>query len=294
MTERGHAPTIQADANQAVEVRRRRKAEHLDAVRSLSDNPQSTTWFEHVSLIPNCAPEVAWEEVSLQTELCGLTLASPIIINAMTGGAEPAYEVNRRLAMAAKRHGLAMAVGSETAALKDPSMAYTYQVVREVYPEGVLIGNVGMGADLASARFAVDLIGAQILQVHWNAAQELFMEEGDRDFRGALARLQEVAQGVGVPVIAKEVGQGVCAEAAVRFADAGVRAVDVGGRGGTNFVAVEAWRRGLALADSWQQWGISTAAALCEVVDAVGTRVDVIASGGIRSGHDVVKAMALG
>ncbi|MBX5436631.1 MAG: type 2 isopentenyl-diphosphate Delta-isomerase [Alicyclobacillaceae bacterium] len=275
-------------------LRRRRKVEHLQAVRALGDNPLSTTWLEWVTLIPNCVPEMSWSEVSLETELCGIRLQSPVIINAMTGGAEQAYDVNRRLALAAKRHGLAMAVGSETAALRDPDVRRTYEVVRETYPEGVLIGNVGMGSGPAAARFAVDLINAQLLQIHFNAAQELFMAEGDRDFRGALDALRAVADSVDVPVIAKEVGQGVAAMEAERFVEAGVGAIDVGGRGGTNFVAIEAWRRGLSLAEDWQQWGISTAAAVCEVVDAVAGRADVVASGGIRTGHDVAKAMALG
>ncbi|GGI98312.1 isopentenyl-diphosphate delta-isomerase [Alicyclobacillus cellulosilyticus] len=263
-------------------------------MRTLSDNPLATSWFEFVSLLPNCAPEVSWQEVSLETELCGIRLASPVIINAMTGGTEQSYEVNRRLASAARRHGLAMAVGSETAALRDPDMRYTYQVVREVYPDGVLIANVGMGTDVSVAQFAVDLIRAQMLQVHFNAAQELFMAEGDRDFRGALTALRHIVERVGVPVIAKEVGQGVTSLEAERLVQTGVRGIDVGGRGGTNFVAVEAWRRGWELADAWQAWGISTAAAVCEVVDAVRGRVDVVASGGIRTGHDVAKAMALG
>jgi isopentenyl-diphosphate delta-isomerase len=274
--------------------RQRRKVEHLAAVRELGDNAYSTNWFENVSLIPNCMPELSWDEVSLSTELCGVPLNSPIIINAMTGGSAESYEINRRLAIAAKRHGLAMAVGSETSALRDPSLSYTYEVVREVNPDGIVIANAGMGVTVSDARRAVELVGAQMLQIHWNAAQELFMAEGDRDFRGAREALRAVVDEVGVPVIAKEVGQGIAAEEALCFADLGVRGIDVGGKGGTNFIAVEARRRGWELAASWQQWGLATAASLCEVVDAVGERIDVIASGGIRDGHDVAKAMALG
>lgn len=274
--------------------REQRKVEHVSAVRTLGDNGASSTWFEDVTLLPNCAPELAWDEVSIETQLCGYTLPSPIVINAMTGGAEQVYDINRRLAAIARRFGLAMAVGSETAALRNREVAYTYQVVREQHKDGLVIANVGMGTKPEVARAAVDLIDAQLLQVHFNVAQELFMAEGDRDFRGALAGLSEVVQHVGVPVIAKEVGQGVAAEQARQFVEAGVKAIDVGGRGGTNFIAVEAWRRDMRLTDQWKSWGISTAATLCEVVDVAGESLDVIASGGMRGADEIVKAMALG
>ncbi|WP_273365168.1 type 2 isopentenyl-diphosphate Delta-isomerase [Alicyclobacillus herbarius] len=274
--------------------RQRRKAEHIAVVRELGDNAYASTWLEDVSLIPNCMPELAWDEVTLDTELCGIPLTSPIIINAMTGGAPESYEVNRRLALAARKHGLAMAVGSETSALHNPELAYTYEVVREVNPDGVVIANVGMGTSLAAAKQAVQLVQADLLQVHWNVAQELFMAEGDRDFRGAEDALGDVVAALDIPVIAKEVGQGISAEEALRFAQLGVQGIDVGGLGGTNFMAVEAHRRGWQLAASWQQWGLPTAASLCEVVATVGERVDVVASGGVRTAHDVAKSLALG
>ncbi|MCL6453337.1 MAG: type 2 isopentenyl-diphosphate Delta-isomerase [Alicyclobacillus sp.] len=275
------------------DIRSQRKAEHLEAVRTLGD-AKDRSWFGDISLLPNCAPETDWNDVSLATDLCGVPLSSPIIINAMTGGTDEAEDINRRLAQAARRHGLAMAVGSETAALRDTAWAHTYTVVREENPDGVVIANVGMNSEPDLARRAVSLIGAQLLQVHWNVAQELFMAEGDRDFRGALDRLAETAGTAGVPVIAKEVGQGVAGPEAVKFVEAGVSAIDVGGRGGTNFIAVEAWRRNHLLSEQWQQWGLPTPVTLCEVLSAVGGQVDVVASGGIRDGHDIAKALALG
>ncbi|MDI3299554.1 MAG: type 2 isopentenyl-diphosphate Delta-isomerase [Bacillota bacterium] len=274
-------------------LRQRRKVEHLEAARALGDTG-ARPGFDDVQLLPDCVPEVDWEEVELGTTLCGVALASPLIINAMTGGAPESGEINRRLAEAARRHGLAMAVGSEKAALRDRAVADTYAVARRANPGGVLIANVGMGTRAAEARAAVELIDAQLLQVHFNAGQELFMAEGERRFRGALEAFHEVCAGAGVPVIAKEVGQGIAAPEAERLVALGAAGVDVGGRGGTNFLAVESWRRGMKLPAGWESWGIPTAAALCEVVDAVGDRADVVASGGIRSGLEVAKAMALG
>lgn len=273
--------------------RERRKLEHLAAVRALGDDG-SVTGFGNVQLLPNCAPEVDWGEVDFSTELCGLALASPVIINAMTGGAPETEEVNRRLAAAARRHGMAMAVGSQTAAFRNSTLARTYSVARADHPNGVLIANLGMGCSVEEARQAVGMIGAQLLQVHWNVGQELFMGEGERRFRGAMVALADVCAGAGVPVIAKEVGQGVSAPEARRFVEAGARGVDVGGGGGTNFLEVESWRRGRKLADGWRGWGLSTAASLCEVTAAVGWGADVVASGGLRDGQDVAKAMALG
>ena len=274
------------------EDRERRKHEHIAAVRALAD--QGASGFQDVALLPVSASEVDLDEVTLDTSLLGRAVSSPILVNAMTGGTDEAREINRRLASFAARHGLAMAVGSQTAALKDPSVSDTYTVTRRVNPSGVLIANVPMGASLRTAQMAVDLIEADLVQVHWNTAQELFMLEGDRQFRGMLAKLEEVASGVSVPVIAKEVGQGMTGTAARRFANCGVGGIDIGGVGGTNFVLIEAWRRGMEIDDEWKHWGIPTAASLGEVAGSVGSSVDIIASGGIRSGHDVAKALAMG
>ncbi len=278
--------------NRADEERQRRKLEHIQAVSTLPD--QGGTGFEDVRLVPVSASECDFDEVSVDVDFLGCRMAFPMIINAMTGGTVESGQINRRLAAFAARHGLAMAVGSETTALRDRKTAPSYTVVREQNPDGVLIANVGMGTRGDVAREAVGLIDADLLQVHWNTAQELFMPEGDRKFSGLLARLEDVCQAVDVPVIAKEVGQGMSGDAAQVFLAHGARAIDIGGRGGTNFIAVEAWRRGMALDEEWAAWGIPTVTSLIEVTSAVDGRVPVVASGGIRTGHDVAKSIALG
>lgn len=272
--------------------RERRKHEHIQAVRALED--QGTNGFEDVALLPVSASEIDVDEISLEVNLLGHSLRSPVIVNAMTGGTEEAKVINGRLAAFAKRNGLAMAVGSQTAALKDPTVSDSYVVTREVNPDGVIIANVGMGADLATARSAISMIDGNLLQIHWNTAQELFMAEGDRHFKGMLNKLCEVTAGVSVPIIAKEIGQGMTGPAAERFVSCGVHSVDIGGVGGTNFIAVEAWRQGVKLDPEWQRWGVPTASSLGEVIDTVAPSVAVIASGGIRSGHDIGKAIAMG
>ncbi|NMP21080.1 type 2 isopentenyl-diphosphate Delta-isomerase [Sulfobacillus harzensis] len=275
-----------------VEDRERRKHEHIEAVQTLPDVGGSG--FEDVRLLPVSAPQMDVADATLATELLGRSLSSPIIVNAMTGGTEESGQINARLARFAKRQGLAMAVGSETAGLRSPEAARSYAVVRELNPDGVIIANVGMGAGVDAAKRAVQLVGADFLQIHWNVAQELFMAEGDRHFRQLLERLAEVKAAVDVPVIAKEVGQGMTGPAARRFVEAGADAVDIGGVGGTNFIAVEAWRRGAGIDQEWLGWGVPTAASLGEVAAELQDVVPIIASGGIRSGHDVAKALAMG
>lgn len=273
-------------------TRENRKDEHIQAVRQLSDI--LSTGLEDVVLLPESASEVDWDDVELETPFLGRDLLSPIIINAMTGGTAQSERINARLARAARRHGLAMAIGSETAALKNPRLASTYTVVRDENPQGIVIANVGMGTDPEQAQAAIDLIQADFLQIHWNTAQELFMHEGDRRFRGLLERLQQSVEHVSVPVIAKEVGQGMTGAAAARFASFGAQGIDIGGRGGTNFIVVESWRRGQEAGADWEQWGLRTAESLLEVVHSVPPEIAVVASGGIRSGHDVAKSLAAG
>jgi len=281
-------------------ARQRRKLEHIAGVMAQSDTRRAAG-FADVSLLPCALPDVAWDSIDLRTSVCGCALQSPIVINAMTGGAPETRAINRELAQAARRHGLAMAVGSQTAALHDPAVAATYQVVRDECPNGVVIANVGMGTPAQDAQQAIDMIAADLLQVHLNVAQELFMPEGDRDFSHALEALGETARTVTVPVIAKEVGQGIVGSTALQAVAAGVRAIDVGGHGGTSFVEVESRRAGRQLSREWAAWGASTAFALCDCAalrcaanDDQALDFDLIASGGIRTGHDVAKALALG
>ncbi len=276
-----------------LEERSRRKEEHLAAVRRLPDGPRSPGW-EDIQLLPCCLPELAWDEVDLSTRLGGHELASPFLINAITGGSPQGLELNATLGRLARELGLAMAVGSQTAALRDSALEESFRVARRENPEGVILANLSAGATLEEARRAVAMLNADILQLHLNAAQELAMPEGERDFRGWSEHIRSIASGLAVPLAVKEVGFGMAAEEAERLAGLGVRMVDVGGAGGTNFVAVEAARRGASAGDSLLNWGLPAAVSLLEVLDAVGEQVEVVASGGIRDGVAAGKALAAG
>lgn len=271
-------------------MRQRRKVEHVEFALQ---EPVQAGSLADVTLVHNSLPELAWSDVDLGTRLLGVPLAQPLLINAMTGGAPAVAEINRQLARVARELGLAMAVGSQRAGLEDPAVADTYAVVRAENPDGVVIANLGAGATAADARRAVDMVGAQILQLHLNAPQELAMPEGDRDFSGQLAAMAEVAAG-SIPVLVKECGFGMSRETARRLYAAGVRAVDVAGHGGTNFARIEARRAGADRDPGLECWGIPTAASLVEVLSLDLPDLEVVASGGIGSGSAAAAALALG
>lgn len=240
-------------------------------------------------------PELALSEIDLTSSIAGVPLQSPIIINAMTGGAPEVEAINRDLAALAAELGLAMAVGSQTAALKEPAVAPTYSVVREANPHGIILANLSAEATVTQARTAVAMVGANLLQIHLNAPQELQMAEGDRNFRGQLGRIAAVAEALEVPVVVKECGFGLSREVVRHLHQAGVRVVDISGRGGTNFAWIEVSRSGTQEADPGLiHWGIPSACALAEAAALNLPGLDLIGSGGIAYGSQAAKALALG
>ncbi len=270
--------------------RQARKLEHLwHAVRS---EPASAD-FSDIGLVHNCLPETCFDTLDLSTQVAGIALKSPLFINAITGGVEDAEEINRELALAARECGLAFAVGSQMAALEDPLYERTFRVVREACPDGVVFANIGAYADPEMARRAVAMVAADALQVHLNVPQELMMAEGDSDFRGYRERLEDIVLTSEVPVIVKEVGFGVAREQAALFQAMGVAAIDVGGKGGTNFLQIEKRRAHLKTNEDLLEWGIPTAITILEAA-AGAPDLDIIASGGVNTGVLAAKALALG
>jgi isopentenyl-diphosphate delta-isomerase len=277
----------------------RRKADHIDVAASGAADFRRTTLLEQVYLVHQALPELALAEIDLATTLCGHNLAAPIVISGMTGGTEEAGSINRDLARAAQRLGLGFGVGSQRAMAAHPELLPTFQV-RDVAPDVFLIGNLGavQAQAFGPARVAglARAIGADALAIHLNPAMELIQDGGDRDFRGALDTIAALADTLDIPIIAKETGCGLSSEAAWSLARAGVRAVDVSGAGGTSWVAVEAQRArpgssARALGEELWDWGIPTAVS---VAACAAQRLEVIATGGLRSGHDVSRAIALG
>ena len=274
-------------------TRQSRKADHLEQALALQDGPVETG-FADLTLLHNCLPETVGAAVSLQTECAGFQLLHPVIINAMTGGAPDLVRVNARLAEIACRTKSVLAVGSQYAAIEFPEAAESFAVVRRVNADGLIWANIGAYADVSAAGRAVDMIRADALQVHLNAAQETCMQEGDSDYTGWLRNIEAMARELDVPLIVKETGCGMAREQVRLLAEVGVRAVDIGGAGGTNFVAIESARKPSPASKDFMFWGIPAAISALEAADILPPEVDLIVSGGVRTPLDALKSFALG
>ena len=285
-----------------------RKADHLRLSASADVDALAGPGWHDVHLVHEALPEIDRDAVDLSVSFLGRSLRAPLLIAGMTGGHRTAHDVNAVLARAAERHGLAMGVGSQRAALRRDDLAYTYTVVREQAPSALLISNIGApqlipqaetpALSLQEVQSALAMIRADALAVHLNFLQESVQPEGERHARGCSDAIRAVAAQVDVPVIAKETGAGLSRTTAMHLKDLGVRALDVGGVGGTSFAAVEGLRAEAQGADTAQRlgallrdWGVPTPVS---VVGAQVTGLPVIATGGIRSGLDAAKALALG
>jgi len=254
-----------------------------------------STGFSAIRLSHKTSPEIRLDDVDTRTKLLGKRLALPLIFEAMTGGTEEALRINRTLAKVAQKKGVGMGVGSQRAAIENPLLEETYSV-RDVAPDILLIGNLGAvqlnrGYGLAECERAVEMIGADALALHFNALQEAVQPEGDTDFRGLIAKVNKVAGKLSVPVVAKEVGCGIDYATAKRLK---VAAFDVAGSGGTSWSLVESYRNSGdmgAVGVTYAEWGIPTADAVRSLSKL---KTPIIASGGIRTGLDAAKAVALG
>ena len=274
-------------------TRKSRKLDHLRQALVLDDGP-ADAGFADLTLVHNCLPEMNSDDVTLATRCAGLPLQHPLIINAMTGGAAALTEVNGRLAEVAKQTGAVMAVGSQFAALEFPEVADSFKVVRKINPTGIVWANIGAYATVDAAKRVVDMLAADALQIHLNAAQEISMPEGDADFRGWLRRIEQMVHQLSVPVIVKETGCGMGMEQIRMLSAVGVAAVDIGGAGGTNFLAIENFRTGQKLSQDLLAWGIPTAVSALEAIEVLPPTTDLIVSGGVRTPLDAAKALAIG
>ncbi|ESU30342.1 hypothetical protein G3A_22380 [Bacillus sp. 17376] len=271
--------------------RSKRKWDHIQYALETGQN--RLTGFDDIKFVNQSLPGSNFDSVKLETKIGELSLSSPIFINAMTGGGgERTCRINRELAVAARETGSAIAVGSQMAALKDTDERKSYEIVREMHPDGIILANLGSEATVGQAKAAIDMIQADALQIHLNVVQELTMPEGDRDFEGALERIAEIQQSIGIPIFVKEVGFGISAETAAELFSSGIRYIDIGGFGGTNFAEIENKRRNRLLT-FFEDWGIPTAASIIETKSS-SPELSVIASGGIQTSLDIVKALALG
>ena len=282
-----------------------RKADHIRIC--LSENSQAretATGFKDVSLVHRALPEIDKQKISLSTTVFGHKFAAPIIVGAITGGTAEATRINAAIAEAVETLHLGMGVGSQRAAIENAKLEKTFAVARKKAPTAFLVANVGgiqlvHGYGLKEVKKAIEIIDADAVAIHLNPLQEAVQPEGQTSFKGVLEKIGEIASAVDKPVIVKETGSGISAEDAKKLEAAGVKGIDVSGAGGTSFAAVEYYRaKGKEnsvqrfLGDAFWDWGTPTVASLIETTQTV--KIPVIASGGVRSGADMAKALALG
>ena len=275
----------------------RRKLSHFELCANHEvEFRTKTTLLEDVELIHQPLTETSLDGIDLSVEVLGKRLRYPLVITGMTGGAEEVGVFNREIARLADRLGIGFGVGSQRVMLRYPEVTETFQV-RDVAPNVLLFGNIGIAQarEMTSAEVVRlgEAIGADAMCVHLNTAMEVIQENGDHDFRESLATIKRLVAESPLPIIAKETGCGFARESGLKLAAAGVRWVDVSGAGGTSWVGVETIRnRALRhLGEAFWDWGIPTAASVCELR---GLNLNLIASGGIRTGLQAAKALALG
>lgn len=291
------ASTAETPASQRAIITQR-KDDHLALCASGEvEFRDKGTLLDQVHLVHDALPDRHVDEVDLSTHLLGKRLRAPVVVSGMTGGTDQARELNRDLARAAEVLGLGFGLGSQRAMLVRPETARTYQV-RDVAPTALLLGNIGLvqarEMSVPAVRELVRSVGADALCVHLNPAMELIQPGGDRDFRGGREVLRRLHGELGVPVVVKETGCGLSRSVGMATRALGITAVDVSGAGGTSWVGVETRRaqgNEHALGQELWDWGIPTGASVGLLADL---GLQIIATGGLRTGVDVAHALALG
>ncbi|NKY24978.1 type 2 isopentenyl-diphosphate Delta-isomerase [Nocardia gamkensis] len=269
-----------------------RKDDHVRLAVEQRRELQARSGFDDVTFIHHALDGIDRSQVDTAVTVADAHWATPLYINAMTGGSVETGRINRELAIAARATGLAIATGSMSAYLRDPGVAQTYQVMRLEYPDGFILANVNATTSVDDARRAVELVAANALQIHLNAAQETVMPEGDRSFAHWRKGIERIVSELEVPVIVKEVGFGLSRQTVESLRSSGVTVADVSGRGGTNFALIENGRRSGADYRYLADWGQSTPACLLDCRQVAG--IELLASGGVRTPLDVIRALALG
>ena len=279
-----------------------RKADHLRIC--LEDDVQchqTTTGLENYRFIHCGLPELRYDQVDISTTFLGKSLGAPMLISSMTGGTEQARLINQRLAVTAQKFGLAMGVGSQRVAVEKPELADTFNV-RRYAPDALLLANLGAvqlnySYGLEHCQRAVDWLEADALILHLNPLQECVQSRGDTDFSGLMAKIETLCDQMPVPVIAKEVGNGISGSLAQKLVEIGVSAIDTAGAGGTSWARVESERaqdvKQRRLGQTFADWGLPTADCIVGI-RAIAPHIPLIASGGLRNGLHVAKTLALG
>jgi isopentenyl-diphosphate delta-isomerase len=283
---------------------KKRKQEHIRVSLEERVDSDIPTGFDDVTLVHRAVPEIDLNEIDMSTNIFGRKLSAPLIISAMTGGTDEAKRINEILATVAQRLKIGIGVGSQRIAIQQPENEPTFKIVRDIAPDALVIGNIGcpqlsLGWGIKEARKAVEMIDADALAIHMNPLQEVVQVEGDTNYKGVIKKIRSLTSKLEVPIIMKETGAGISFEDALKLEKSGVAGFEISGLGGTSWAAVEhhiAKESGEEMQEylgkALWNWGIPTVCSLVEVRAA--SKGKVIASGGLRTGLDMAKAMTLG
>lgn len=270
-----------------------RKDEHLNLALEFQDLERKSD-FDNLEFVHNVFPEVNYDDVDISTKICGYDLSHPFHMNGMTGGSELTKKYNEKFAILARETNTFMSVGSLSVALKNKGVEDTFNIVRKRNPNGIIFANLGADKTLEDAKKACQIIDADGIQIHVNAAQEIIMPEGERFFEGWLNNISNIIDNLGLPVIIKEVGFGMSRKAIKNLKDIGAKTIDISGKGGTSFAIIENSRREeKEKLDFLNDYGNSTVVSLLEAKDYIDD-LEIISSSGIRNSMDIVKSLALG
>ncbi len=282
----------------------KRKLRHIRVSLEEDVETDIATGFEDIRLVHRALPEIDLDEVSTETSFYGVKLAAPLIISAITGGTDEAQEINRTLAEVAEEKHIGISVGSQRIAVTQPKTVPTFSIVRETAPTTFVMGNLGcpqlsLGWGVDEAKRCIDMIKADALALHMNPLQEAVQVDGDTNYRGVYEKITELSNNLETPLIMKETGAGIAWEDALKMQRAGASGLELSGVGGTSWSAVEyhiakeVGKKDMEyLGGALWNWGIPTSISLIETTQK--TDLSVISSGGIRTGVEIVKSLALG
>ncbi len=283
-----------------------RKDDHIKA-SILRHVESGSTWLDKIFIITDSAPEIDLKDVDTEVEIFGKKLSTPIIIGALTGGTEIGFKINKTLAKIAEKYRLGICCGSQRIAIEKPETKYTFTIIREEAPTTLKIANIGApqiskideNVLIDMCNSIIDMIDADALAIHLNPLQECLQYEGEPQYREIIEKLRYLSRSLKKPIIVKEVGFGISRKTARKLKEAGIAAIEIAGRGGTDFTIIELYRvedfldrELLEMYKSFRDVGIPTLLSLCEVLEEFNGVI--IASGGIRTGIDIVKTLALG
>jgi isopentenyl-diphosphate delta-isomerase len=284
---------------------KKRKTDHISiCLKEDVESKVISTGFKYVHLIHNAMPEMDFEEVDTSASIFGKALKYPLLFDSITGGSEEGKLLNKTIAEVAEEKGLGIFLGSVRAALEDPSAKETFTIARDVAPNIFLALNIGApqlskGLDIDKLKALISDTKANAIAVHLNPLQEVVQVDGEPNFKGVYGKIEFLVKNIGIPVVVKEIGTGISKETASKLELSGVSCINIAGLGGTNWAIVESIRSKKlgdksksSLGKTYSEWGILTSVSLLECTSTV--KIPIIASGGLRSGLDIAKAMVLG